>query len=167
MSAWSLLVLGAGMVAAVWDWRTRRIPRWLTVPAFFVGLAHAGLTGMLTSSLAAAGLGLGLGLMLLQLDAFGGGDAKWLAATGALLGWHLWWWSVSIAMIAAAVWALAQLAARNRLWFLASDLGAIARGWRERGLKPHPEHRLANPAMAAAPFGVAMGIGLAWALLLR
>ncbi|MGH9518346.1 MAG: prepilin peptidase, partial [Terriglobales bacterium] len=121
MESWNATVLGITLVAALWDLRTRTIPRWLTLPALGAGLVWHAAAGGFFSALAAAGLGLGLGLLLLSLGAFGGGDAKWLAALGALLGIHAWLWSLGFGLIAAGAWALWQLARRSRLVFLPQD----------------------------------------------
>ncbi|HUX66718.1 MAG TPA: A24 family peptidase [Terriglobales bacterium] len=164
MTAWTGFVLAVAAAAAVWDWRWRRIPRWLTVPAGLAGLVQHAFRGGLAGAATAAGLGLGLGLVLVQMRAFGGGDAKLLAAMGALLGLRLWFWSLEFGLLAAGLVALAQLARRKRLGLLAADLGAIVAGWRERGWEPHPEHSLESPQAVAAPFAVALGIGVACAV---
>lgn len=166
LGTWNAAVLGITLVAALWDVRTRTIPRWLTVPALGAGLVWHAAAGGFLSALAAAGLGLGLGLLLLSLGAFGGGDAKWLAALGALLGLPLWLWSLAFGLMAAAAWALWQLGRRSRLAFLLQDLAAIVRGWRDNGLRPHPDHNLNTPGVVTAPFGVAIGVGVLCALLL-
>ena len=70
-----ILVLIAGWV----DWRTRRIPNWLTVSGFLFGIAAnsllAGWQGA-KSSVEGAGLALLLLLPLVLLRAFGAGDWK-------------------------------------------------------------------------------------------
>ncbi|MGH9479502.1 MAG: A24 family peptidase [Terriglobales bacterium] len=162
------LALAVGAVAAGWDWRRRQIPRWLTLAAAACGLVLHALGGGLASALAAALCGLALGLVLVQLRAFGGGDAKLLAALGMILGLRLWFWTLDFSLLAAGLIALAQLALRGRLMFLTSDLAAIFRGWRQLGLKPHPEHNLDAPGVVSAPFGLAVGFGLlctAWLFL--
>lgn len=161
MSAASLaLALAVGAAAAWWDWRRRQIPRPLTLAGAAGGLALHAAAGGLGSALAATGAGLILGLVLVQLRAFGGGDAKLLAALGAILGLRLWFWTLDFSFLAAGVIALVQLAARGRLLFLASDLAAIFRGWLRLGLRPHPDHNLDSPGAVTAPFGVAVGFGL-------
>jgi len=167
MTLATLLALGVGVLAAAWDLRWRRIPRWLTVPALAWGLVLHAIGGGFLSALAAAALGLLLGAALVQLGAMGGGDAKLLGAMGALLGLHLWWWSVEFGVLAAAAVALVQVTWSGRLPFLAGDLGAILTGLRRRGLHPHPEHNLATPGALTAPFGVALALGVACAVWLR
>jgi prepilin peptidase CpaA len=76
-------------LAAVIDWRTHKIPNWLTVPAAILGLAFHSLMpagmGPIGSLL---GFAIGFCLLLLPWILGGGGmgDVKMLAALGAWLG---------------------------------------------------------------------------------
>lgn len=164
MQVWHAGVVLAAAVAAVWDGRWRRIPKWLTLPALAAGLGYHLWAGGFGGCLLAAGVGLSCGLVLLQLHAVGGGDVKWLAALGAMLGWHLWLWSVEFGLLAAGGLALAQLLARGQLSLLPGSLAAIVQGWRRQGLKPHPQHNLRTPGVVAVPFAVAMLAGVLAAL---
>ena len=83
------IVLGASLLAAILDIRTRRIPNALTLPLLGVGLMYAlGTAGV-------AGLGDALGaclllalpyIVLFVLAGGGAGDAKMMGAIGAWLG---------------------------------------------------------------------------------
>jgi prepilin peptidase CpaA len=93
MTTWDLLMclpmLGLLIVAAAMDWRSRRIPNWLTLGLLTSGLAqslawHGAVTPM--QSLLGALAGFGLLLVLFVLGAVGGGDVKLLAGVGAWLG---------------------------------------------------------------------------------
>lgn len=164
MLAWQGCVLLVAAVAAVWDARWQQIPKWLTLPALATGLGFHLWTGGFGGALLTAAVGLGCGLVLLQLGAVGGGDVKWLAALGALLGWHLWLWSIEFGLLAAGGLALAQLAARGQLQVLPGSVAAIVQGWRRQGLRPHPQHNLQTPGVVAVPFAVAMLAGVLAAL---
>src|ERR1043165_9279953 len=88
LEVWMLATIPA-IIAGWTDWRSRRIPNWLTVPALILGiaantLAH-GWTGA-KESLLGAGLGLGLLLPFVLLRSLGGGDWKLVGALGAFLG---------------------------------------------------------------------------------
>jgi prepilin peptidase CpaA len=81
--------LAVSLAAAVTDLRCRRIPNWLTMPAFVGGLVHAAWVGSwagLADGLAAS-LIVALPFLLLFLLAGGGaGDAKLMGALGAWTG---------------------------------------------------------------------------------
>src|SRR6202035_6058310 len=77
-------------IAGGWtDWRTRRIPNWLTVPGLLLGIAMnsclQGWSGA-KASLLGAGLGLGLLLPFVLIRSLGAGDWKFVGALGAFLG---------------------------------------------------------------------------------
>ena len=83
----ALLLLTA--TAAWFDFRTRRIPNWLCLAGCIAGISlNASLSSL--AGLRFAGLGLGLGFALYfplwLLGARGAGDAKLLAAAGAIVG---------------------------------------------------------------------------------
>ncbi len=159
-----LLGLALAAAAAGADLRWRRVPKVLTLGGVAAGLGWHAWAGGLLPALAAAAAGLLLGLPLLQLRVLGGGDVKLLAALGAVLGWHLWTWSLEFGLLAAGAWALAQAAARRELPFLPQRMAAVAAGWREHGLQPHPDFNLETPGAAAIPFAAALFLGVLAAL---
>jgi prepilin peptidase CpaA len=99
-------------VAAVCDFRTRKLPNKLTVPAFCVGLVfHAvkgcwlgGLSGMgvdLLFALQGFAVGFGIMMVLWLIGGSGGGDVKFMGALGCWLGA----WITFQVMIVSAVFA--------------------------------------------------------------
>src|SRR5688500_10533930 len=77
------------IAAAALDYRTRKIPNWLTVPTAVLGLAFHTLAPDGSGPLAAlAGFAVGFALLLLPYLLGGGGmgDVKMLAALGTWLG---------------------------------------------------------------------------------
>jgi len=75
---------------AAWnDFRTRRIPNWITVPGALCGFAlqvwYGGLPGAVRS-IEGAALGVGLVLLLFIARGMGAGDVKLFGAVGALAG---------------------------------------------------------------------------------
>jgi prepilin peptidase CpaA len=84
-------------IGAWYDWRTGKIPNWLTLGALPVaivvnaayalgsGTPREALTAGAVSVLGAVACAI-VPLMLYRLDAIGGGDVKLLAALGAILG---------------------------------------------------------------------------------
>ena len=87
-----LILAGAillSLVAGYTDLRSRRIPNWLTVPAFVVGVAASSILGGwsgLKDSLLGTGLAFALLLPFWLLRSLGAGDLKFAAALGAYTG---------------------------------------------------------------------------------
>ena len=170
VDTWYLGVLAiVAVTAAVTDLRRGIISNWLTYPAIAVGLiGHTlvggvgGFDGRMGLVGAAAGLAAGFLPMLAAWLAggIGGGDAKLMAAFGALAGWRF---AISIMFYGLAVGALMALVVMLRRRILAQTLGRILRfAWLLlASAKP------ADPATASSakvPFGLALCIGAVLAL---
>jgi prepilin peptidase CpaA len=75
--------------AAAVDWRTRRIPNWLTLLLIVGGIAQSFCAGrLLTPGQSLLGIlaGASLPLVLFAIGAVGGGDVKLMAGIGAWIG---------------------------------------------------------------------------------
>ena len=84
-----LAVASFTLIAAVSDWRTRKLPNWLTVSAFVAALVFHVVTGGLAGlqlSLFGFAAGFGFLLVLWLVGGSGGGDVKLMGALGAWLG---------------------------------------------------------------------------------
>lgn len=77
------------LLAAICDVRTKKVPKWLTVPAFLAALGfHAVVGGWagLGQSLAGFAVGFGILFVLFLIGGGGAGDVKLMGALGAWLG---------------------------------------------------------------------------------
>ena len=83
------LFLSVAIVAAIYDWRFRRIPNWLCLAGLIAGFcAQTYLRG--AAGLLAAAEGFGLALLIYMplylLRGMGAGDVKLMAALGSIAG---------------------------------------------------------------------------------
>ncbi len=112
------IVIGASLLVAVWDVRTRRIPNTVTLPLFLSGLIYAVVTGGLASLADATGASIVLALPYILLFAFcggGAGDAKMMGAIGAWLGFGAGIVVLVAVATAGAIFGLLNLTANRQL----------------------------------------------------
>jgi prepilin peptidase CpaA len=146
-------------VAGCLDWRSRRIPNWLTVPGLCAGIVVNFLTmgghGVVLS-LEGAALGLALLLPLVLMRALGAGDWKLMGAVGAFLGP----WPFLIVLLAStaisALMAVVKMIAAKRVKNTLLNMVELVRGFFAFGFRPHPEISLDSPGLIKLPFGVAV-----------
>lgn len=132
------VLVAAAVIAGYTDLRTRRIPNWLTGGMTLFGLSHhllkSGVHGLWISL---GGVALGAGLILLPMlvpyakRGIGGGDVKFIAAVGSIVG-------------AAGVFVV---------FIVAAGVGAIQcliALWRQPAVKDRP---------VTIPYGVALSVG--------
>lgn len=155
-------ILGGAVLLAIvagWtDYRSRRIPNWLTVPALAVGIginvAAAGWGGLRTSLLG-AGLGLLLLLPFVLLRSLGAGDWKLAGALGAFVGTgvlvNLLVGSVFVAGIMAVALVIYKRRVRQTLRNIGHVLVSLV-----RFRSPGSEVSLDNPQSLKVPYGVAL-----------
>lgn len=155
-----------GFLAAWFDWRYRRLPNWLTLSAFLLGLGLqvrlAGLNG-LWQGLAGAGLALLIHVPLYALRAVGGGDVKLMAAVGAIAGPPAWLVLFVLNALAGGAAALAMVVWTGRLPATLANIGVIFREL--AALRPphraKPDLDVYSGAGLRLPRGVVMGVSIA------
>lgn len=144
------LLLGLCM-AAVWDWRERRIPNWLVLAVALagVGVLLAGPQVQpwgLTPGQASVGAFMALAVLLpfYALGWMGAGDVKLGVALGIWLGWQPW----------LMAWAVANgLALLHSLWVLGRR-SAMVQAWVGASLPVAPPAPVAMPAARRViPYG--------------
>lgn len=157
---WPTLIVLA--VATYTDLRSRRIPNWLVAPFMVAGIAISGWThGWHGIGQSFAGLGIGallfgiLGLM----GGMGMGDVKLCAAVGAWIGPSQLIVALVLTGIVGGVMALCWATAGGFLGDLLKNTGDLLVGFRQRGLRPHPEMVLDNPLARKMPYAPAIAIG--------
>jgi prepilin peptidase CpaA len=142
------------------DWRSRRIPNWLTVPALLVGILgntiYAGWPGTITA-LEGAGLGLLVLFPFVVIRAMGAGDWKLVGAMGAFVGPRPLLLVLVVALIVAGVMALAVVIYKRRLGQTLRNIGRLLFAFAS-GRPGDPAISLDNPNAVKIPFGVAFAI---------
>ena len=153
-----LLALALAVWAGWTDWRSRRIPNWLTVPAFFVGLgAHwmvAGSKGVLFS-LKGAAVALALLFPFVLLRGLGAGDWKLMGALGAFLGAQVTFLILFGTVVITGIMGVVQIT-RLRKWRVTlANMWELIVVFLSFGWRVHPKINLDNPGALSLPFGTA------------
>jgi prepilin peptidase CpaA len=149
-------------LAAGWlDWRSRRIPNWLTVPGLLLGITvNSVLAGWHGAkiSLEGAGLALLLLLPLVLLRGFGAGDWKLMGAVGAFLGPILFLFVLFGSVFVSGLMAMISMMRANRVLTTLRNMVQLIRGFVSFGLREKPKITLDNPELLKLPFGVAVAV---------
>lgn len=148
------------LIAGWTDWRTRRIPNWLTVPGFIVGVGlntyFDGRAG-LVSSLLGALVGLGLLLPFVLLRSLGAGDWKLAGALGAFAGRGLLMDLLILSVFVAGLMAAALIIYKGRVRQTLRNIGHILVSLVTFQL-PGDRVSLNNPDALKVPYGVALSL---------
>ena len=156
-----MLTLAMTILAALLDWRSRRIPNWLTVPGFISGVTlHTVLNGWhgLQFALGGGVLALFLLLPLVLLRALGAGDWKLMGAVGAFLGPVLFVFVFFGSVLASGIMAMVQIYRTGRVVETFRNMWTLVKGFFAFGLKKNPQISLDNPRLLKLPFGVAVAV---------
>jgi prepilin peptidase CpaA len=157
-----ICALDLTLIAAWTDWRTRRIPNWLTVTGFVVGIAlrtwMSGWRGALTG-IEGAGLGLVILLPLVLMRALGAGDWKLMGAVGATTGPQIFLNILLASIFISGLMAVVLMIRTRRVKSTLHNLFVLVHGFFTFGLRASPTISLDNPTLLKLPFGVAAAIG--------
>ena len=159
------------LVAGYTDLRSRRIPNWLTVPAFAAGLvvnAVVGRWGGLRSSLLGTLLAFALLLPFFLLRSLGAGDVKFAVALGAFTGPRALVDILIGSVFVAGIMALALTIYKRRFLETMRNVGHILISLVTFRL-PGSHVTLDNPDALTIPKGVALALtvvvyGILWKL---
>ena len=159
------------VAAGFTDWRSRRIPNWLTVPGLLVGIAVNAATsgvGGLKTSLLGAGLGLLVLLPFVIVRSLGAGDWKLAGALGAFVGPGVLVDLLMVSVFVAGIMALGLVIYKRRFKETLRNIGRLLASLLTFRM-PGPEVSLDNPQSLKIPYGVALalttllfGIGKLW-----
>jgi prepilin peptidase CpaA len=154
------LAVGLAVVAGYTDWRSRRIPNWLTVPGLLLGIAantaFGGLGGLETSLLG-AGLGLLLLLPFVIVRSLGAGDWKLAGALGAIVGPGVLGDLLMVSVFVAGIMALGLVIYKRRLRETLRNIGRLLASIVTFRM-PGSEVSLDNPQSLKIPYGVALAL---------
>jgi prepilin peptidase CpaA len=150
------------LISSVFDVRSRRIPNFITMPAFLFGLAlHLALGGwgQLFTALA-AGIICGLVFLVFYLaGGMGAGDVKLIMAVGCIAGLSHVAYLLVLTALSGGAMAIALAVARGRLQQTLTNVGALASHHGHEGLQPHPEINLSNSETLRLPYALAIAGG--------
>jgi prepilin peptidase CpaA len=160
------VLLALLLAAAVIDWRTYRIPNWLTVGGMAFGLIYAAavqpgtLSGFLLSL---AGLVTGLVVMLpaYVLKVMGAGDAKLMAAVGAIVGFPDILWALLCTLAVGGVVAIAFAVYRKSFRRMSSNVADIVQTMAFAalaGVQPTPS-MAGRASVGKFPYGISIAAG--------
>jgi prepilin peptidase CpaA len=157
------ILAGAVLLAIVAGWtdfRSRRIPNWLTVPALVVGLALNSLLGGwqgFRTSLLGVLVGLGLLLPFVLVRSLGAGDWKLAGALGAFAGASKLVDLLIFSVFVAGLMAVALIIYKGRVRQALRNIGHILVSLVTFRL-PGDRVSLDNPQSLKVPYGVALAL---------
>ena len=163
MTPFQTAALVIGGVACVTDIRSRRVPNWLTFSAASVGVLAQSLVSVgdgPISGLVGVVAGLAVFFPFFALGGLGAGDVKLMAALGAWLGWQDTVWTAAYGAIAGGVIAVALGLQSGYLGQALSNLKGILTTWWLVGVRPLPEHTLAEGRGPRLPYAIPIFVGL-------
>lgn len=163
---WKEVVISAGTLGlASWagwlDWRLRKIPNWLTVPALLVGLlvstALGGWHG-LKVSLEGAGICLGVLLPVVLVRGLGAGDWKLMGALGSFLGPPMALVVLLGTVLIAGLMSVVEIVRQRKVQETFTNLVTLFVAYSTFRVNNVRAISLDNPGLLKIPFGVAAAL---------
>lgn len=156
------------VLASVSDWRTYRIPNWLTFGGTLFALVYGTLaarTPAVGALSAFGGLAVGFAAMLTfyVIGIMGAGDVKLMAMVGAFLGPQQTVTAVLFTFIAGGIAALAFAVHRRRLGHMLGNVKTAVQGMAfstMAGIRPDESLRV-QQSVGKLPYGICIGVGTA------
>ena len=154
------------VIAAITDYRSYRIPNWLTLGGILFAVIYRTLqertiaSGLIDSS---GGMLVGFGIMLplYLLKAMGAGDVKLMAMVGAFLGIHATPYAILCTFAVGGIAALGFAIAKGALVPLIGNVRAVVQNMlvsASLGMKPDGSMS-AGQSIGRLPYGVSIAIG--------
>ncbi|SEB25206.1 prepilin peptidase CpaA [Variovorax sp. YR216] len=155
-------------IASVSDYRSYRIPNWLTVGGAAFALVYitaAAVSPLTAFSVALGGLLLGFAIMLplYALRVMGAGDVKLMAMVGAFLGVYETFQAILFAFIVGGIAAIGFALHKRKLLRLLQNAKDVVYEMSALGMSGvRPEAHLdAHQSVGKLPFGICISIGTA------
>jgi prepilin peptidase CpaA len=156
-----VLAMAVGLIAGWIDYRSRRIPNWLTVTGAALGIpVQLMLHGWHGMAISIEGMGLALMclLPLVLLRAMGAGDWKLMGALGAILGPALMLIVLTVAVFVSGLMGLLMVIRARRVKETFVNVFVLVQGFLSFGLREVPNLTIDNPDLMKLPFGVAAAL---------
>jgi len=150
------------------DWRTRKIPNWLTVPGLLTGIILSALLRApgWKSSLEGAGVCLAVLLPFVLLRALGAGDWKLMGALGVFLGFQRAIVVLLGTILIAGIMSLVEVVRQRKVRETFYNMYAIFVAYSTFHVNNAGTFTLDNPGLLKIPFGVAAALSTSMFFLL-
>jgi len=156
------IATACAIVGSVADVRSRRVPNWITAPAFVLGLGlHLVLCGWRQMLLSlAAGMICGLVFLVFYLaGGMGAGDVKLIMAVGSIAGLSHIAYILALTAISGGVMALGLALIRGRFQQTMMNVLELLTHHTRKGLQPHPDLNVSNAQTLRLPYALAIASG--------
>jgi len=155
-----ILAAAFALTAGITDFRTRKIPNWLTYPAIPIAiLLHWIIAGSHAALLSLSGAAIGLAVLLpfVLLGGLGGGDWKLVGGLGAFFEPRRLLPVLILTLVINGIMALVLVLWKKRVGQTARNLGRIAAAM-FRFHMPAADLSIENSESEKVPFGIAAAI---------